>query len=137
MPTLQEIQARNQALKAAQQANAIAGNATNTTSAGEELDKAVPPPVSNIQTGLQSSQESAGSMINTPQQEFSDEPDVEKLAQADAAFRATGLRKFFRANGEPVNHVQGFFYINDEDDLAQMRHYERIGKVEQIKPAKS
>lgn len=125
--TLKEIQARNQALKQAQAAGAVAGNATSQTSAGAALEKAVPP--TNVAIGMQGSQEAVHLQAGESEAQVFDDPDPEMSESAIAVYKDIVLRKFGRKNGTWHKAHQGFFYAQDEDDVKELEHFAKQGKV--------
>ena len=124
MASLQEIMARNQALKAAQEAEAVEGKMTGTG----EPSPAIAAVASNIQTGLQSSIESAGFLASAPSMPTG-ELDPEKQAGSLAAFEDRGLRQFFLHNGMRIKADNGYFYAKSEEEVETLQDYATKGKV--------
>lgn len=117
---LKALRERAAAVKAAQEAGAVTGQATATTSAGEGL--------SNVKTGLQGSNESAGATIEPPLPEVHDEPDADKAAKS-VVYKDTGLKKFFLPLGQIVKPEYGFFYAVEAEEIEMLEHYASVGKV--------
>lgn len=126
MATIQELLERKQAMLAAQADGAIPGKATKETSAGSGLASAIP---GGVATGMQGSNESAGMLVSPVQAPIFDDPDLEKAATSLAVFRDISLRKFCRKGGIWHKSVGGFFYAADEEDMKELKHFAKAGKV--------
>lgn len=118
MPTLAEIQAKNAALKAA------------------AADGAVPPVptqiASSIQTGVQGSAESAGTVIVPQPVSEESEIDQERLKNSLGVFRAIFLRKYFTDTGARVEPTKGYYYAESINQLINLKHFAVLGKVEEV-----
>jgi hypothetical protein len=117
MPTIQEIQARAQALK-----QAAADGAVPKSPATEA-------PTSQIQSGMQGSNESAGVTVSAFTIPDDAEYDAALAAKALAAFKATGLRKHIREDSTEMRSIKGFFYPTTHAELRDMEHYASLHKV--------
>lgn len=120
------LKQRQEALKQAQQAGAVAGNTTATGNAGANL----PPPVL---TGTQSSTESSPATMPAPAPVVKrDDPDPEKAKDCFSVYRDLNLRKFFVESGAVRKSDEGFFYAKEHEEVQMLEYYTMIGKVEKI-----
>ena len=125
MSSIQEmLKQRQEAVKSAQAAGAIPGKATSETSAGAGL--------STIAVGLQGSQESAGLLLAPVQAVIASVPDEKKSETALGVFAATHLRKYTKKGGIWVKPDYGYYYAQDEQELAILKHHASQGRVQEI-----
>lgn len=117
MATLQEIQARQQALKAAQSDGAVPGSTT-----GEAK--------SVISVGLQGSAEQVTPIAELPKVTI--ELDKELAKESAGVYKDEGLKKYASYNGTWLKPINGYFYAKDSEEVAQLEHYAAIGKVAKV-----
>ena len=121
MPTLDEIQAKNAALKAASAAGAAPQKPAAIASA--------------VQTGIQSSAESVGEVPTEVMADIT-KLDEERAKKALGVFKAIWLRKYF-ISAVRHNPVDGYFYAETKEQLKNLKHFEALGKVEAVEVKKS
>jgi hypothetical protein len=58
--------------------------------------------------------------------------DEARASKAIGVYRALNLRKFFRASGNPVKPVDGFYYAETDEDASALDHFHKAGKVQKV-----
>jgi hypothetical protein len=132
MNALEMIKQRAEAVKAAQNAGAVPGNATSETSAGSDLTKAVAA-TSTIATGMQTTNNHiklAPGKIDPLYEEK--ELDEERAKKALAVFEVFRLRKFNLSIRGWVHPVKGYFYAESYEELEELKHFAKQGLVNQV-----
>lgn len=125
MSSLQELlKQRAAAVSNAKHDGAISGN--KNTEVVEDSAK-----LASIVSGLQGSTE-AIKILAAPVPTVAFNLDKERASKAQAAFKATHLRKYFLPNGQPVLPVNGVFYGESEEQMEILSCFEERGKIERI-----
>ena len=119
MATLQEMLVQRQAQAAAKAAGAIPS----------PLDGIKKPPIGTLVAGMQSAVSSPDTVVAViPAKEM----DKERAASALGVFEDITLRRFIPRNLQKVEASNGFFYAENDEQLAELTHFAKTGKVKKV-----
>jgi len=119
MATIQEIQARNAAQKAAQADGALPN----------PLDGIKKAPPGTVVAGMQSAASSADTVTAPPMEH---ELDEEMAKTAMAVYKDNGLRQYFPRDGSKRSAVKGYFYPTCDEHIGMLKHYASKGLVSKV-----
>jgi len=117
MASMQELLAQRQAQAAAKADGAIKS----------PLEGIKTPPLGTLAAGMQSAVSSPDT--TTVNLMPTKEMNSELAAKAKAVYETVSLRRFFPRNLKKVEAINGFFYAETDEEVAELEHFAKAGKV--------